>query len=169
LRTLENLAKLCAILAGVLLIAITLMTCTSVIGRETIGKTISGDFELSGVLAGAAIALFMPWCQFRRGNIMVDFFTTGASAKNQDRMERFGAFLLAVVMALMAWRTTLGGLNVFNSHSETQILGFPEWVVYCTMVPPLALTALIALYQSMFGFAENSSDADLERNPELAV
>jgi TRAP-type C4-dicarboxylate transport system permease small subunit len=169
LKILENSAKLCAILAGVLLISITLMTCASVIGRETIGKTISGDFELSGVLAGAAIALFMPWCQFKRGNIMVDFFTSGASEKTQDKMERFGALLLAVVMALMAWRTALGGLNVFNTHSETQILGFPEWVVYCTMVPPLALTALIALSQSMFGFAEKGSEAESERNPELAV
>jgi TRAP-type C4-dicarboxylate transport system permease small subunit len=165
LKLLESLAKFCAILAGILLVLITLMTCTSVIGRETIGKTISGDFELSGVLAGAAIALFMPWCQFKRGNIMVDFFTTGASLKNQDRMERFGALLLAVVMALMAWRTTLGGLNVYNTHSETQILGFPEWVAYCAMVPPLALTALIALYQSVFGFGDDNT----ESNPELAV
>jgi TRAP-type C4-dicarboxylate transport system permease small subunit len=165
LKTLENLAKLCAILAGILLIAITLMTCTSVIGRETIGKTISGDFELSGVLAGAAIALFMPWCQFKRGNIMVDFFTTNASETTQNNMERFGALLLAVVMAFMAWRTVVGGLNVYSSHSETQILGFPEWVVYLTMVPPLALTALIALYQSVFGFSADES----ESNPELAV
>lgn len=165
MKLLENLAKFCAILAGILLISITLMTCTSVIGREIIGKTISGDFELSGVLAGAAIALFMPWCQFKRGNIMVDFFTTKASDKAQINMERFGALLLAVVMALMAWRTILGGLNVFNTHSETQILGFPEWVVYCSMVPPLALTALIALSQSMFGFSE----AESETNPELAV
>ena len=165
MKLLEKSAKFCAIMAGVLLVLITLMTCTSVIGRETIGKTISGDFELSGVLAGASIALFMPWCQFKRGNIMVDFFTTGVSPKSQDMMERFGALLLAVVMALMAWRTTLGGLNVFNTHSETQILGFPEWVVYGTMVPPLALTAVIALYQSVFGFSDNESDA----NPELTV
>lgn len=165
MNILENLAKICAILAGILLISITLMTCTSVIGRETIGKTISGDFELSGMLAGAAIALFMPWCQFKRGNIMVDFFTTSASEKTQNNLERFGAFLLAIVMAFMAWRTALGGLNVYNTHSETQILGFPEWIVYATMVPPLALTALIALHQSVFGFAGDHA----ETNPELAV
>lgn len=165
MKVLENLAKLCAILAGILLVLITLMTCMSVIGREIIGKTISGDFELSGVLAGAAIALFMPWCQFKRGNIMVDFFTTAASAQTQSKMERFGALLLAAVMALMAWRTALGGLNVFNTHSETQILGFPEWVVYGTMVLPLALTAVIALCQGIYGFSEDES----KTNPELAV
>jgi TRAP-type C4-dicarboxylate transport system permease small subunit len=165
MKILENLAKLCAVSAGVLLVFITLMTCASIVGREVIGKTITGDFELSGVAAGAAIALFMPWCQFKRGNIFVDFFTAKASTSTQKAMERFGAFLLAVVMALVAWRSVLGGINAFNSNSGTMLLGFPEYVVYCAMVPPLALTALIGLYQSIFGFA----DETVEHNPELAV
>jgi TRAP-type C4-dicarboxylate transport system permease small subunit len=28
------------------------------------------------------------------------------------------------------------------------MLGFPEWIVYTAMVPPLALTAVIALAQT---------------------
>lgn len=165
MKVLSTLARLCAIMAGLLLIFITLMTCVSVVGRDLIGKTIVGDFELSGAAAGAAIALFMPWCQIRRGNIVVDFFTTKASPAAQNAMERTGALLLACVMALMAWRTTVGGLNSFRTHSETQILGFPEWVVYAVMVPPLALTVLIALHQGLFGFATQTT----EDNPELAV
>jgi TRAP-type C4-dicarboxylate transport system permease small subunit len=165
LKTLETLAKLCAILAGLLLIFITLMTVASVIGRDTIGKTIVGDFELSGAAAGAAIALFMPWCQCKRGNIMVDFFTSKASEAAQRRMERFGALLLAVAMGLLAWRTALGGLNAWGSQSGTMMLNFPEWVIYCFMVPPLALTALVALHQAFFGFAEHEE----ETNPEFAV
>ena len=165
MKTLENLAKLCAILAGVLLVFITLMTCTSIVGRELIGNTIVGDFELSGAAAGAAIALFMPWCQFKRGNIMVDFFTAKASLSAQNKMERMGAFLLAVVMALMTWRTVLGGMNAWTSHSGTMMLNFPEWIIYSAMVPPLALTALIALHQTVFGFADDQPQA----NPELAV
>ena len=165
MKILANLAKFCAILAGLLLIFITLMTCVSIIGRDMIGKTIVGDFELSGAAAGAAIALFMPWCQVRRGNIVVDFFTTKASPATQDVMDRIGALLLGCVMALMAWRTTVGGLNSFRTHSETQILGLPEWIVYALMVPPLALTVLIALHQGIFGFeAQTTQD-----NPELAV
>jgi TRAP-type C4-dicarboxylate transport system permease small subunit len=165
MKILESLAKLCAIVAGLLLIFITLMTVISVVGRDTIGKTIVGDFELSGAAAGAAIALFMPWCQFRRGNIMVDFFTTKASLPAQATMERFGALLLAAVMALMTWRTTLGGLNAWTTQSGTMMLGFPEWVVYCAMVPPLALTVVIALQQAVYGFAKDPQ----EDNPELAV
>jgi TRAP-type C4-dicarboxylate transport system permease small subunit len=154
---LEKLAKLCAILAGVLLTVITLMTCVSLIGRNTTGWTIVGDFELSGSAAGAAIALFLPWCQLRRGNIMVDFFTAKASDATQARLDRLGALLLGLAMALMTWRTAIGGLNAWSSQAGSMMLGFPEWVVYVGMVPPLALTAVIAFTQAARGFSAESA------------
>ncbi len=154
MRLLEPLAKLCAILAGLLLTVITLMTCVSLVGRNTTGWTIVGDFEMSGFVAGAAIALFMPWCQLRRGNIIVDFFTTRASAGTRAGLDRFGALLLALVMALMTWRTAVGGLNAWNSKSGSMMLGLPEWWVYLAMVPALGLTVLIALLQALRGFAQ---------------
>ena len=152
MRLLEIGAKACAVLAGVLLTLITLMTCVSVLGRNTVGWTIVGDFELSGSAAGAAIALFLPWCQYRRGNIIVDFFTAKASAATQLKLDRAGAFVLAVAMGLMTWRTGIGGLNAWKSQSGSMMLGFPEWIVYSLMVPPIALTALIALGQALRGF-----------------
>lgn len=151
MKILQNLAKLCAILAGLLLTGITLMTCISLIGRNTTGATLVGDFELTGVATGAAIALFMPYCQIQRGNIIVDFFTTRLSHETNAGLDRLGALLLALVFALLAWRTTLGGLNSYQTHSETQILGFPEWTVYGAMVPAFVLTSAIGLYQSLFG------------------
>ena len=149
---LEKLAKFCAILAGILLTAITLITCGSLIGRNTTGDSIVGAFELTGVAAGAAIALFMPMCQLRRGNIIVDFFTAKMSDTVNDRLDRLGTLLLALIFGLLAWRTTLGGINVYSANSETQIMGFPEWVAYAAMVPPFVLTACIALHQTLFGF-----------------
>jgi TRAP-type C4-dicarboxylate transport system permease small subunit len=154
LRVLDILAKTCAVLAGVLLTGITLMTCVSLIGRNTTGWTLVGDFELTGVATGAAIALFMPWCQWRRGNIIVDFFTTKASERTNEALDRLGAILLALCFALLAWRTTLGGINAWDTHSESQIRGFPLWVVYVAMVPPFALAAVIGVWQAIFGFAQ---------------
>lgn len=162
MNILESLAKLCAIVAGLLLIGITLMTCASLIGRNTTGVSIVGAFELTGVAAGAAIALFMPICQLRRGNIIVDFFTKNLGDKTNDKLDRFGTLLTVLLFALLAWRTTLGGLNVFSANSETQIMGFPEWVVYAAMVPPFILSAVIALHQTMFGYGATES-------PEAAI
>ncbi len=153
MKILVLLAKLCAIFAGLLLTVITLMTCASLIGRNTMGITITGDFELTGVAAGAAIALFMPFCQVQRGNIIVDFFSAKFGDRINAGLDRYGALLLALVFALLAWRTSLGGLNSWRTNSETQIIGFPEWVAYASMVPPFVLTMVIALYQALFGFA----------------
>jgi len=152
LKVLDFLARLCALAAGVLLTAITLMTCVSVAGRNTTGWTIVGDFELTASAAGAAIALFLPLTQLRRDNIVVDFFTAGASARTIGAMDRFGALLLAGVMALMAWRSVLGGLSAWSTQAGSMMLGFPEWIVYCCIVPPLVLTAVIALWQTAAGF-----------------
>ena len=152
MNILRLLAKLCAIGAGVLLTVITLMTCVSLVGRNTTGWTIVGDFEITGFVAGAAIALFLPWCQAQRGNIIVDFFTMRATPAARARLDRFGALLLAAVMALLTWRTTLGGLSAWESNSTSMMMGLPEWWVYVGMVPPLALTAAIALLQALRGF-----------------
>jgi len=151
LALLALLARLCAVAAGCLLTAITLMTCASLIGRNTTGWTIVGDFELTGSAAGAAIALFLPWCQLRRGNIIVDFFTTRASQRTQRGLDRLGALLYALVMALMCWRSGVGGINAWLTQSGSMMLGFPDWIVYCGIVPPLALCVAIGAAQAWHG------------------
>lgn len=169
LTILHSLAKLFAILAGLLMTLITLMTCTSLMGRHFLETSLTGDFELTGLATGAAIALFMPYCQANRGHIKVDFFTAQLSQSKQEVLDRFGALLLALLFALLAWRTTLGGLNSYNTNSESQIMGFPLWTVYAAMVPAFALTALTGLAQALFGLKTVDTDAgaatDLKVSP----
>ncbi|WP_310565625.1 TRAP transporter small permease [Hydrogenophaga sp.] len=151
MKILSLLARTCAILAGLLMTAITLVTCASLIGRNTIGATLMGDYELTAVTAGAAVALFLPWAQLRRGNIIVDFFTAKMSDGVNAVLDRFGALVLALVMLLLGWRTVVGGMNAYEAQTTTMMLGFPEWVVYAAMVPPLFLTGLIGLTQAFVG------------------
>ena len=127
------------------------MTCYSLVGRNTTGDTIVGDFELTGVATGAAIALFMPLCQLKKANIIVDFFTAKASPTTLVKLDQLGAFFMAVAFGLIAWRTYLGGMNAWVSQSGSMMLGFPEWIVYAAMTPPLALSAVIALAQALLG------------------
>jgi TRAP-type C4-dicarboxylate transport system permease small subunit len=153
LKFLSFLAQACAVLAGVILTGVTLVTCASLIGRNTTGWTLLGDYELTAVAAGAAVALFMPWCQLRRQNIIVDFFTARASSAVNARLDRFGALLLSAMFLVLAWRTATGGLSAHRSMTTTMMLGFPEWITYAAMVPPLLLTGVIALVQA-FGPAQ---------------
>jgi TRAP-type C4-dicarboxylate transport system permease small subunit len=151
---LERLARICALLAGALIAFMVLLTCASIVGRETIGHTITGDFELVGLATGAAVGLFMPLCQLHRGNIVVDFFTAWAPKPVNRGLDRLGALLLALCCGLLAWRAALGGLSSWTSHSSTMLLGVPEWWAYAPMVPGFGLTAVIGLKQALFGFGE---------------
>ena len=154
MNVLSPLAKLCAVLAGLLLTIITVVTCGNLILRNTTGDSLAGAFEITAVCTGAAIALFMPLCQLRRGHIIVDFFTTGLSDAANDKLDRIGALVLALVFALLSWRTCLGGLSAYTANSQTMMMGIPEWYVYAAMTPPFAISALIGLSQAVFGFNE---------------
>lgn len=159
MNPLKFLANVCAILAGSMLTLITLVTCANLILRNTTGDSMAGAFEITAMATGAAVSLFMPLAQIRQGHIIVDFFTANASEATTDKLDRFGALVLAIVFGLMAWRTTIGGMSSYNSGSQTMLMGIPEWIEYVAMTPPFALTCFIGLRQALFGFNFDSEHA----------
>ena len=68
------------------------------------------------------------------------------------KMIELGALVLAIVFALITWRTGVGGLSSYRAGSEYMLTGASEWWVYAAMTPPFALTSLIGLRQALFGF-----------------
>lgn len=152
LNILSFLARLCAVLAGALMTIITLLTCGNLILRNTTGDAMAGAFEITAFSTGAAIALFMPLCQMRRGHIIVDFFTSGLSESANDRLDRLGALSLGLVFIILTWRTCVGGWSAYQAGSQSMLMGISEWIVYAAMVGPFALTAVIGLFQATLGF-----------------
>jgi TRAP-type C4-dicarboxylate transport system permease small subunit len=146
---LAHIARLCSILGGLLMTGLMLMTCYSLISRNFFDTALIGDFELTGVGAGAAIALFMPLCQLKKENIIVDFFTAKCSQRFNDGLDRIGALLMAVIFALLSWRCGLAAINAKETLGASMLLGFPDWIVFTSMCIPFGITALIALMQAL--------------------
>src|SRR5687768_12638879 len=103
MRLLDLLARLSALYAGVVMMGVALATCGSIVSRQSFGSALLGDFERIKVGMACSVAAFMPLCQLRRGNIIVDFFTTGASERTRDTLDRIGCLLIALMCALLAW------------------------------------------------------------------
>lgn len=143
---LDRLCRAFAFAGGTVLVGITLMSVYSIVMRYFFGKPIAGDFELVQLACAACVAAFLPITQLRGGNIVVDFFTDWAGRRATDVLDGFGALLVALVMAVLAWRTTLGSLGVKSSGETSMIMGFPVWYSYALMVPGFALTAVVALF-----------------------
>ncbi len=158
-NALERVARLCSILGGLIMTGLMLMTCYSLIGRNFFDSALIGDFELTGVGAGAAIALFMPLCQLKHENIIVDFFTANRSAAFNYRLDRLGDLLMTVIFTLLAWRCTAAAINAVDTMGASMLLGFPDWIVFTSMAIPFAITALIAVSQAFSKFDTNKASA----------
>jgi len=76
----------------------------------------------------------------------VDFFTVRAGRRVQGALDTFGALLLALVMAVLAWRTAVGMVAVRAGGEVSMIVGFPIWIGYAAIVPSLALATVVALF-----------------------
>lgn len=148
LRLINRTAWLFALLGGLAASVVALMTATSIAGRALVARPIPGDVELTQFGIALCISLCLPWCQLHGGNIIVDFFTQRTSDRARRRLDAIGATLLALMVALLAWRTTAGALAVREAGEETMILGLPMWWTYALLAPGLALAALVALVQA---------------------
>lgn len=137
--------RLFALAGGAIFALLTLMSALSIVGRA-LGRPIQGDFELVQLGCAVAIAFCLPYCQWRRGHIIVDFFTTRASARTRNVLDALGALLLALVMLLVAWRTGVGAAAMKASNETSMIMGVPVWYAYALMTPAFALTALAGVH-----------------------
>lgn len=155
--TIDRLARAVAILGGVVVVAIALTTTASVLSRWLFGEPLLGDTEVVGFGMAIVVACFLPLCQWRGGNIIVDFFTTRVSATARARLDRAGALAVAAMLALIAWRTALGAIDQHRYGAVTMLMQWPEWIAYAAMAVPTGLAALIALYTAVTGVSGSDS------------
>jgi TRAP-type C4-dicarboxylate transport system permease small subunit len=148
-RWLTWLCDACAAIGGLILIAIATMTVVSVVGRAFFASPILGDVELVQLGSAVVVSCFLPYTQFRRANIIVDFFTTGASARTQRRMDLLGTALYTIVLALVLWRVAAGGVAMREAGEASMLMGLPLWIPYILMLPGLALCVVIGGRQTL--------------------
>lgn len=145
IRWVERAALFFAMLGGVLLMLIALMTVASVIGRAGFGKPVPGDIEITQYAIAVAISAFLPYCLFSGGNLIVDFFTAKAKQRTRRMLDAIGALTLAFAMGLFAWRTTVGMFSVKEAGETSMVISMPLWWTYAGMAPCFALATLAAL------------------------
>lgn len=137
-----------AITGSAVALLVAVMTAVSVVGRAWFKSPIQGDVEITQLGIALSISLCIPWCQMRGANIIVDFFTQNMRPQRLRMLDAIGALLLALMCALLAWRTGVGALAVRGAHETTMIIGLPMWWAYASLAPGLALAALVALAQA---------------------
>ena len=151
-RALDYSCRALAVLAGLVLTAMAVMSVASIVGRAAFDTPIKGDFELVQMMCAMAVAMCLPFCQMVRGHVIVDFFTTTLSAKSNKRLDGIASLLLAVVAFVVSWRMAAGLLDLAGSGDATMLLGLPTWWGYLPMVPSFFLLGCAALFTAWLDF-----------------
>jgi TRAP-type C4-dicarboxylate transport system permease small subunit len=131
-----------AVLGGVVLLGVALMTSWSAASGWLLGRPLAGDFELTEVLVAIAVFAFLPYCQQTDANVTADLFTARAGPRALAGFRLFSALLALLIALLLTWRTWAGLLDYRRYVETTAILKIPIWWAY---VPALASLGLLVL------------------------
>ena len=141
------LAALCrglALLGGLLLLLLALLTVVSVLGRYLFGAPIRGDIEIVSLLTAVAVSLFLPYCQLEKGNVIVDVFTERAPRAVRAGLDALGSLLLGAVAVVFAWRLSAGAVDLRAYGDESMVLRLPTWWGFLVTIPCFALLAVVS-------------------------
>ncbi|WP_291299156.1 TRAP transporter small permease [Elioraea sp.] len=141
---LATAARWLAIGGGLALVSAMAVTVASVL-RASFGRPILGDTEIVEMLAGVAVAWFMPWATVRGAHIRLDVFTARAPAAVRSTLDAIAAIIVAIIVAVLAWRLVQGGLDAHDRGRETMFLQIPLWWAYAAASLGMVLWAMTAL------------------------
>ena len=145
-------------------VAAALLVTVSVVGRWLSGLSfgqslglgsVNGDFELVKMALALSVFCFLPLTQWRRGNIMVDTFTTRLPGRVTRGIDAFWDFVFAGLAAVLAYTLSDGAREAYRSGKASMVLLLPEWPVLALCAALLAVLAVTAL----------ASGVKLLRNP----
>ncbi|OAN67497.1 TRAP transporter small permease [Seohaeicola saemankumensis] len=176
-RFMTNLSRFMAILGGIVLTALIILVCVSVLGRTLNGflhsepvvavlgdfaKTlldagvgpILGDFEL--VEAGVAFAIFafIPFCQITGGHATVDIFTSMLPLKANRLLQMVIDIVFAGVLILIAMQLYEGMLSKMQYRETTFLLQFPVWWSYAASLVAAVVSAIVSVYIAIIRMGE---------------
>lgn len=173
----SKLARFMAILGGIILTFLVLLTCVSVVGRSLntlfhsgLAQTILGDFaqtildmgvgpvlgDFEIVEAGIAFAIFafIPLCQISGGHASVDIFTSALPVKANRFIQMIVEILFALALILIAKQLYEGMSSKMRYNETTFLLQFPIWWAYAASLVPAVVAALVAVYMAVIRIAE---------------
>lgn len=148
-RFLARSSDVLAVLGGLSLIMVILVTVISVVGRTVFNRPLLGDAEIVEIGCAFAVFSFLPYCQMRGANIVVDFFTKPLPKAVRDWMDSVCSLLFAAVVALLTWRLALGGLDAYRNGDFSTFLQIPAWWGYLAAFVSCLLWAATCLHTSI--------------------
>ncbi|MEM6385167.1 MAG: TRAP transporter small permease [Pseudomonadota bacterium] len=154
-RTLERIAEviaaMLALAGGAVLLALTLLTCVSIVGRAALPfdlgfGPIRGIYDMTEIGVAAAIFAFLPYAQLTEAHARVDLFRWAIPSAMDRALELVFNVAMAFVAAVGTWRLYLGMEDKMRFGETTLIAQIPVWYGYAAGLVGATGFVLVALF-----------------------
>ncbi|MBT3915628.1 MAG: TRAP transporter small permease [Rhodospirillaceae bacterium] len=153
-RVLYKISRVVAIVGGLLLSGLALLTTISITGRATTIGPIPGDFELIAIGTGICVFCFLPYCQLMRGNVIVDFFMEKAPTRAKTFMDFIGGVVYLTLGYMLTWRMVYGGFDMYENNEMSMTIGFPRWTTFPISILLMSYLVIVIIYTTWRSFRE---------------
>lgn len=167
-----GLSRLFALMGGIMLTIVIMITSISILGRSLnsllhsdffqsalgglsnwlidagIGS-IKGDFELVEAAMAFSIFAFIPLTQMTNGHAAVDLFTAWLPKRAQLVLRMLIEILFAVVLVIIAKQLFEGMSSKMRSGQTTFLLEFKVWWAYALSLVPAVVAATVGIYMAL--------------------
>lgn len=133
-------------LAGVLLLALTLLTLFDVAGRNLLRAPVPGATELTEIILAVFVFLTFPRLAWSGGHIVVDLLDPLVSPRGRRVQVILYGTLSTLVFAGLVWPLARLGLRALESGDATIQLSLPIGYVVIFMAIMCAATACVFFY-----------------------
>src|SRR5687768_7792205 len=133
------------------MLAAMLVLVATVLGAG-FGRPILGDSELVELLVGVAVFAFLPYCQLRGSNVIVDFFSQPLPLRARHGLDAAMGVAFVFVAVILAWRMTEGGISAWERSRRSMFLQLPEWWAYAVGVVAMLLWIAVCAWTTYLAF-----------------
>jgi TRAP-type C4-dicarboxylate transport system permease small subunit len=144
IRFLRRAIEVWALLGGLVLTGIAVMSTWSAASGWLFGRPLPGDFEMVEMLVAVSVFMFLPYCQVTGANVTADLFTARAGPRTVALLELLAGVIALGFSLLLLWRMYFGLLDYRQYVETTTILKVPIWYAYLPALASLALLAAAA-------------------------
>ena len=147
----ETLARVLALAGGAVLLALTALTCFSILGRVLIPLDlgigpIRGIYDMTEIGMAAAVFAFLPWAQFKEAHARVDLFQWAIPRKLDQLLDLLFNAAMAFVAGVGTYRLYLGMQDKLSYGETTLIAQIPVWYGYAAGLVGAIGFVIVALF-----------------------
>lgn len=129
-RATEIVVTVTAVVAGIFLVGLMLLTTADVAGRYFFNSPITGVFDLTHFAVLILTFLGVAYCGFQGGHIVIEMATDKLPPAPARLLKKIVNILGCLLFLVIAWRAAVQSIDVREFKEASQLLEIPFYPFY---------------------------------------